>query len=383
MGVRRGGSIMRFIHTADWQIGMKRHFLDEDAQARFSDARENSIRKIGQVAETHDAAFIVVAGDVFETNLLRSRTILRTLDALREISVPVYLLPGNHDHLGPTSIYKSQEFLHGKPDNVYVLESDDIVMGPEETEVVGVPWAAKRLVEDRVGQRVQQLPTTSGHFRVVVGHGTTAAMGGSDILGVIDLTQVEAAIAQNKLHYLALGDRHSTTPCGDTGRVWYSGAPEPTDYDEVDAGNVLVVELVPGDIRVTRVPIGTWRFVECMLDVEAGNAEAALEHFLAELPDKAHTIVKINFRGTIGILDQMGLERTIAEQRDVFAAIERHEHRDQLAILPASGQFHEVNLTGYAREAFNRLVAGSSYPDPEGQRFRDALALYYRMIREA
>lgn len=378
-----GDTIIRFIHTADWQIGMKRHFLDEDAQARFSDARENAIRKIGQVAENHDAAFVVVAGDVFETHFLRSRTVQRALDALREITVPVYLLPGNHDHLGPTSIYKSQEFLRGRPDNVHVLESDDIVVGPEGIEVVGVPWVAKRLVEDRVGQRVQQLPSTLGQFRVVVGHGTIETMGGFDILGAIDLTDVEAAIAQNKLHYLALGDRHSTTKCGDTGRVWYSGAPESTDYDEVDAGNVLVVELVPGDIRVSRVPIGTWRFVERMLDVEAGNAETALEDFLAELPDKAHTVVKVNFRGTIGVLDQMGLERTIAEQREVFAAIERHEHRDQLAIIPASGELNDVNLTGYAREAFTRLVEGSSHPDPEGQRFRDALALYYRMIREA
>ena len=111
---------MRFIHTADWQIGMKRHFLDEYAQARFSDARENAIRKIGQLAKNHDATFVVVAGDVFETNLLRARTIQRALDAMREIPIPVYLLPGNHDHLGPTSIYTSQEFLRGKPDNVFL-----------------------------------------------------------------------------------------------------------------------------------------------------------------------------------------------------------------------------------------------------------------------
>lgn len=374
---------MRFIHTADWQIGMKRHFLDEDAQARFSEARENAIRKIGQVARHHDVAFAVVAGDVFELNLLKPRTVQRALDAMREIPVPVYLLPGNHDHLGPTSIYRSAEFLRGKPDNVQVLESDQIILAPDGVEVVGVPWVAKRLVEDRVGQRVQQLPPTSGQFRVVVGHGTTTAMGGVDTLGVIDLAVVEAAIAQNKLHYLALGDRHSTTSCGDTGRVWYSGAPEPTDYNEVDAGNVLVVELVPGSIQVNPVHIGTWRFVERMVDVEAGQAAGALGRFLSELPDKAHTIVKVNFRGTISLWDQMGLERTIAEQRQVFAAIERHEHRDQLAILPASGEWDDVDVTGYARQALDQLVAGSNAPDPEGQRCRDALALYYRMIKEA
>jgi hypothetical protein len=27
---------MRFIHTADWQLGMTRHFLNGDAQPRYS-----------------------------------------------------------------------------------------------------------------------------------------------------------------------------------------------------------------------------------------------------------------------------------------------------------------------------------------------------------
>ena len=46
-------------------------------------------------------------------------------------------------------------------------------------------------------------------------------------------------------HYVALGDRHSTTNVGTTGRVYYAGAPEPTDYDETDPGNVLIATLAP------------------------------------------------------------------------------------------------------------------------------------------
>lgn len=374
---------MRFIHTADWQIGMKRHFLDEDAQARFSEARENAIRRIGQVARDSGADFVIVAGDVFETHLLRPRTIRRAMDAMREIPVPIYLLPGNHDPLGPASIYKSSEFIREKPDNVHVLETDEVVVVRDGIEVVGVPWMAKRLVEDRVATCLDDLPPTIGQYRVVVAHGATSGMGSSDILGIIDLATVEDAIVHNKLQYLALGDRHSTTDCGIMGRVWYAGAPEPTDYDEVDAGNVLLVDLEPGDVQVTRIPIGKWHFVERVLDVEYGQAEAALQRFLEELPDKAHTIVKVNFRGTIGILDQMGMERTLEEQREVFGAIDRHEHRDQLAILPKSGAMDDVHLTGFAKDAFEKLVAGSSFPDPEGQRHRDALALYYRLMREA
>jgi uncharacterized protein YhaN len=31
--------VVRFVHTADWQLGMRRHFLDEEAQGRFDQAR--------------------------------------------------------------------------------------------------------------------------------------------------------------------------------------------------------------------------------------------------------------------------------------------------------------------------------------------------------
>ena len=33
---------MRFLHTADWQLGMTRHFLAGDAQPRYSAARRDA-----------------------------------------------------------------------------------------------------------------------------------------------------------------------------------------------------------------------------------------------------------------------------------------------------------------------------------------------------
>ena len=98
---------IRFVHTADWQLGMTRRYLSGEAQARFSQARVDAIRRIGVVAKEEDAAFIVVAGDVFETNQVEPKTVRRTLEALSEVSVPVYLLPGNHDPLDAASVYRS------------------------------------------------------------------------------------------------------------------------------------------------------------------------------------------------------------------------------------------------------------------------------------
>ncbi|HEY4378681.1 MAG TPA: hypothetical protein VGM93_16045 [Acidimicrobiales bacterium] len=48
----------RFVHTADWQLGMTRHFLGAEAQARFSAARIDAIRTIGALAVAEVEALV-------------------------------------------------------------------------------------------------------------------------------------------------------------------------------------------------------------------------------------------------------------------------------------------------------------------------------------
>ena len=43
--------MIRFLHTSDWQLGMTRSFLSEEAQARYTQARFDAIRTMGRIAE--------------------------------------------------------------------------------------------------------------------------------------------------------------------------------------------------------------------------------------------------------------------------------------------------------------------------------------------
>src|SRR5690606_38570411 len=80
LGTVRG--MVRFLHSADWQLGMTRHFLGAEAQPRFADARTTVIRTIGALAQRERCSFVVVAGDVFETNQVDRQVVLRALDAM-------------------------------------------------------------------------------------------------------------------------------------------------------------------------------------------------------------------------------------------------------------------------------------------------------------
>ena len=113
---------MRFMHTADWQLGMTRYFLNGEAQPRYSAARRDAVAGLGALAVQTGAEFVVVAGDVFEHNQLAPRDVSQSLEAMRAIGIPVYLLPGNHDPLDASSVYTSPLFTAERPDNVTVLD---------------------------------------------------------------------------------------------------------------------------------------------------------------------------------------------------------------------------------------------------------------------
>ena len=373
------GDPVRFILTADWQLGMTRHFLEGEAQARFAQARIDAIRTIGQLAAEHDALFVGVGGDVFETNQVDPRTVLRTLEALAEVPVPVFLLPGNHDPLDAGSVFRSPTFLRHKPEHVTVLEDSEPHPVAPGVEVVGAPWFSKRPLYDLVGGVCGELAVEPGVRRILLAHGATDELMTFDNPALISVSCAEAAIEDGRIAFVGLGDRHSTTEVGSTGRIWYPGAPEPTDYDEQDPGNALVVELAAdGSTQVTPHHVGTWEFVyhSCTLD-GAGTLDE-LESWLADRPDKDRTTVKLALEGAISLTEDARLRELLEHNRQLFAAIEEHERRTDLVVRPDDDDFEDLALSGFAQEALDTLRDAADDDDEEAEVARDALGLLVR-----
>jgi len=86
---------MRFVHTADWQLGMTRHYLNGEAQPRYSAARRDVVAALGPLAAETGAEFVVVAGDVFEHNQLAPRVVSQSLEAMRAISARSFMGPNS------------------------------------------------------------------------------------------------------------------------------------------------------------------------------------------------------------------------------------------------------------------------------------------------
>ncbi len=91
---------MKFLHTADWQIGMKCMAAGSCAvEARA--VRLRTADGIVRLANEHQVDFILIAGDLFDNQTPRAADLGLVVELLRRAQMPVFVLPGNHDPAGP------------------------------------------------------------------------------------------------------------------------------------------------------------------------------------------------------------------------------------------------------------------------------------------
>lgn len=368
-------AVLRFLHTADWQLGMTRYFLSGEAQARYTAARIEAIDRIGALAATERAEFVLVCGDVFESNAVSPQVVRRSLAAMGRVGVPVLLLPGNHDPLDAASVFHRKDFRLACPTNVTVLTAG-LHRIREGVEVLAAPWLSKRPAGDTVAQALDGVaPPTAGTVRVLAGHGAL------DVLAhhagdprLIDLARVEGALAAGHLHYLALGDRHSTTSVGRTGRVRYSGTPEVTAFDETDPGNVLLVQVGADEVAVTPHPVGTWTFLELAVRLRGPADLSDLRARLAAVPDPGRTVVRLGIDGAVTVAEHAELEDLLQASDELFAAVHlRPDHT--VRVIPVGSDLEDLGLTGYAAAAAAELAAAAEVDPRAGA----ALSLLHRL----
>jgi DNA repair exonuclease SbcCD nuclease subunit len=413
--------VVRFMHSADWQIGMTRRWLQPEAQARFAAARIEAIRRMGRVAEREGCEFLVVAGDVFESNQLQPQTVLRALEALGEVQVPVYLLPGNHDPLDELTVYRQRTFVRSCPEQVHVLDASGPTAVRDGLELVAAPWHGKHPDRDLVAEAMSQVGRADGTVRVVVGHGIVDVLDPRrDRPSAIATAPLEDALAQGRIHYVALGDRHSRTSVGGSGAIWYSGASEVTDHREELPGDVLVVDVAHGvPPAVTPHHVGAWTFTAKHRDLTGAADIRRLDDELRATPDKDRTVVTLALRGTLGVEEFAELTELLERHATVFAALRDWDKHTDLVVLSGDDDLDDAGLGGFVAAAARDMrtlasvvtapsveptaAVGTDPPAPadtdesvddelgwtydagrddDAESARDALALLFRLTRE-
>ena len=372
---------MRLLHSSDWHIGMTRRHLSESKQAVFRDARLQAIEQLCNHAAELDVASVVVAGDVFDGNQLDSNTIISLLEMVGELTCPVVLQPGNHDSYRRDSVYQSPAFRTHQPDNVLVPYKPGVLRDIPGLELIVGPYTDRYPTENPLFTALRQCahtPKEPGTYRVGLAHTGVDAFAPrmDDATGaeIVPVAALEEACRSYQLDYLALGDRHSQTQVGESGRIWYSGSPEVTDFDDVEknSGQALLVTLHDDTCTTEPLTCGKWSFRTFRRDIHSTADIAQLSHEFAEIPNKRRTAVRLGLNATLTVEDMAALDTAQAQWEGIFAGFRLWHLLPSLTGLQA-------RLAGYVAEAAEEL---SQLADTGDKTAQDALTLLYRLTVE-
>jgi hypothetical protein len=359
--------MVRFLHTGDWQLGLKLAFIAGDRGALARGERFEVVRRLADLAKERDVMAVLVAGDVFDDNAVGRDTLQRARDVLARFKpIPVLLLPGNHDAASPDSVLRRLD----AGAHVHALTTRTPWDGVPGLRVYPCPLQRRHERDDPT----RHLPprTPEERIRVAMAHG-----------GLLDFDEAETppnridwrAILDKGFDYLALGEWHGTLRWGP--RVWDSGTPEPTRFKEKRPGHALVVEIdAPGATpRVEEILVARTRWLERQESLEDAAGIDALAVWFEGLESKSMTLVSLSLSGLLSMADRARLDEVLETYGDSLMHL-RVDDRE-LHERPTADDLDRLGAEGYLGGAITRLRESNATQEAE-----DALRLLYRFVVE-
>ena len=309
--------MIRFIHTADWQIGMKALGVGSASQT-VRDARLASIERLVEIANDRSAELMLVTGDIFEDNAVDRVLVRKVGEMLRSFQGMAYIIPGNHDPLTPGSVW--EHAVWRELSNVTVIRENTPI---ELEECILYPFPLKEKYSTRN-------PTSwikaedSTKIAIGLGHGNVEGLPDMEP----DFPIPPDAPARTGLDYLAIGHWHSYAPYPDASgavRLAYSGTHETTKFGERDSGNVLLVEIekrgaVP-NVECIHTGELNWVTQDIVIDREGALTEVLKVINQIEKPDS--TLIRLRLSGVLFASDRAMLNSLIEilEARFLFGIL--------------------------------------------------------------
>lgn len=375
--------MLRLLHTADVHLGARHADLGEAAAAQ-RERQFAAFRATVDLAIAESVDLVLVAGDLFDSNVQPRRSVERVaaeLKRLVERRIRTVIIPGTHDVYDRASIYRSYDLaaMAGAvgSDLVTVLTPDrpDLLVEPLDLVVHGRVFATKRAPHSPL-QGLDAATDGRATWHVGLVHGSIAIPGQTDADEVVVTT---AEIAASGLDYLALGHWHSTSR-GTAGRTVhaYSGAPEPVAVDQDRAGRVLLVGLDLRDgtrsVTVEERTVGRTRFERLELDAAGVPSQPALVEQLGGRAD-ADLVLDVRLIGVRPDTLDLDTDEVEAALAGRFLKV-RVRDRSAAALSEGALPSAETVLGAFIRDTEARIAELEAADDEAGAaETRDVLRL--------
>lgn len=370
---------MKFLHTADWQLGKTFGFEGEgdghDPSAALAQARFDAVGRIAELATAENADAVLVAGDVFEHQGVSDHSLRRMARALEGFAGRWVLLPGNHDAALADSVWSRFRQLGLVASNVTLALEPEVLEWPDlGVAILPAPLRQKQTHDDLTAW-FDTAATAEGLIRIGLAHGSIA--------GVLP----EAADSPNPiapdratragLGYLALGDWHGLKQID--ARTWYSGTPEPDRFKANDPGHVLVVEMAtPGaSPQVTPRHVGRYRWQQHAFDLHGNEDLDALAEVFATFADR--DVLRLAVRGSVDLETSGRLEALLADTAARVHALDAD--LDAIELAPTDADLAALQFDGALGDVVAELRARQQTEGEDADTARLALKLLFDLGR--
>ncbi|MDA1275510.1 MAG: DNA repair exonuclease [Verrucomicrobia bacterium] len=343
---------MTFLHTADWQMGMRAESVGKMAE-RVREERLAAAQRVVQAARDHNAEMLLLTGDVFEDNAVDRLLVRKVGEVLRRFPGPVYVISGNHDPLSPGSVWEHSVWKEAGNITVFTknepLELNTCVLFP-------CPLREKYSSKDPTAWINAHDATKPA---IALAHGNVEGIPS----GEPDYPIPRDAATRRGLDYLALGHWHSFARYDDPNgecRMAYSGTHETTKFGERDSGNTILVEISRRGAPPTLTSIRTggldWRTIEHSV-AQLSSLESLVQQ-LTEIAQPGSTLIRMHLDGILFPEDRDALKRLdeILTSRFLFGALEA----TGLTPAPDGEGWIESLPAGTFRDAAQKLRALAS-----------------------
>ena len=358
---------MKFLHTADIQLGLKLRFVPGESGVRVRAQRFDTLRHMAEVARERGAQAVVIAGDFFDDNSVGPDTIQLAEDSLQTFApIPVLILPGNHDAATE----------HSALVRLKNLEHVHILVEQEPIEIEGAlfypcPLTRRHETSDPSSWLPEREPGDD-RVRVAIAHGGMIEFSeSSESPNLIDAV----AVLAKGFDYLALGDWHGTFKFKD--RAQYPGTPEATRWTEKDPGNVLLVDVLAGSEvpKVEKISVGRTRWIDREVVFNRDEEVDDVAEWFESLEEKSWTLVQLTLSGHLSLKARTQLDTLLEDNQSRLLCLRLRE--DRVATAPTEEDLRNLSLEGFVGKAVDLLKEDKS------QESQDALRLLYRFQIEA
>jgi len=307
--------MLKILHTADWHLGHLSGQFEPTDSKKLARDRLTVIDEILGLAEQHDVAAVLCAGDLFNSKDPEEVWWRGLADKFktRQWTRPVFLLPGNHDPLMRDSPYEAgSRFRALLPDWVHVVDRDDYVFELAPDALLLAAPCRTTAGSDDLALSLPARPSGDKRIRIGLVHGSTFEMPGYQT----NFPIARDAGEQRGLDYLAIGDTHAfCQTAGSKVPTVYPSAPEATNFGERDTGYVAIVSFTqPGRrVSIQKERVGKWVWRD-------DKVTSLSELRMLAADDLRRTVLRLELDLSVSVAELAEIEATLALLQGTVAA---------------------------------------------------------------